>query len=215
MPSRATPLINGQIYHVYNRGTEKRRIFETGRDFSRFMQTTNYYQLEGPKPKFSNSWGPKISELDPNKKIVDIIALCLIPNHFHLLLKQLRDGGITEFVSKISNSYTKYFNIKHKRIGLLFQGEFKSVLIETDEQLLHLSRYIHLNPVSSFLAKKPEDWEWSSYREYLNLVSSSFFAKEIVLNQFKSIDKYKRFVNDQISYAQELERIKHQIIEDN
>lgn len=213
MPSRPIPFIDGQVYHVFNRGTEKRRIFETRRDFQRFIQTLIYYQIEGPKPKFSNSFGPKIHEIDLNKKIVEIISYSLMPNHFHFELRQLRDGGITEFISKLSNSYTKYFNIKHKRVGLLFQGEFKAVLVENDQQLIHLSRYIHLNPVVSFLAKKPEDYEWSSYREYVSDVSKPICSKEIVLNQFKSKDDYKKFVEDHIAYAQELELIKHQLID--
>lgn len=211
MPARTIPLVNDQFYHIYNRGVEKRRIFENRRTYTRFLKTLNYYQLEGPKPKFSNFIKYKLFEPDPNKKIVDIICYCLMPNHFHFLIKQLREGGVSEFISKLINSYTKYYNIKFDRVGPLLQGPFKAVLIESDEQLVHISRYIHLNPISSFLVKKPEDYEWSSYNEYLD--GKGICAKEEILNFFKSVTDYKEFVNDQIDYAQRLELIKHQLLD--
>lgn len=212
MPARIIPLVNDQFYHIYNRGVEKRRIFENRRTYTRFLQALSYYQLEGPKPKFSNFIKYKSFELNPTKKIVGIICYCLMPNHFHFLLKQLKEGGVSEFIGKLTNSYTKYYNIKFDRIGPLLQGQFKAVLIESDEQLVHVSRYIHLNPVSSFLVKKPEDYEWSSYDEYLNN-NKGICSKEVILNFFKSVADYKNFVDDQIAYAQELELIKHQLLD--
>lgn len=212
MPSRAIPFINGQIYHVYNRGTEKRRIFESQRDYQRFLKTLNYYHFKGPKPKFSQFSPNGLFKPDLSKKIVEILTFCLMPNHFHLLLKQVRDGGITELVSKLSNSYTKYFNIKHSRTGLLLQGEFKSVLIESGEQLIHVSRYIHLNPIASFLVRDLNDYQWSSYKEYVNN-SNGFCSKDDILGFFKSTESYQQFCLDQVSYAQSLERIKHTLID--
>lgn len=212
MPARIIPLVNDQFYHVYNRGVEKRRIFENRRTYTRFLQTINYYRLEGPKPKFSNFIQYKSFEPNPDKKVVDIICYCLMPNHFHFLVKQLKEGGISEFISKLANSYTKFYNIKFDRVGPLLQGQFKAVLIESDEQLVHVSRYIHLNPASSFLVKKPEDYEWSSYNEYLNN-NKGVCSKEEILNFFKSAADYKKFVDDQIAYAQELKLIKHQLLD--
>lgn len=214
MPSRKIPLVNDQVYHIYNRGTEKRRIFLNRRDYQRFLKTLQYYQYDGPKPKFSHFSQAKSLKLNLSKKIVEIWVYCLMPNHFHLLLKQIRDGGITEFISKLTNSYTKYFNTKHDRVGLLFQGEFKSTLVEKDEQLLHVQRYIHLNPVSSFLVEKPEDWEWSSYNEYLGTDDKKICVKEEILGFFKSIKEFKKFTDNQIDYARKLELIKHQLLED-
>ncbi len=211
MPNRITPLINGQFYHVYNRGVEKRRIFENRRTYTRFLQAIGYYQLEGPKPKFSNFIKYKLFEPDPDKKIVEIICYCLMPNHFHFLIKQLKENGVSEFIGKLTNSYTKYYNVKFDRVGPLLQGQFKAVLIESDEQLIHVSRYIHLNPVSSFLVKKPEDYEWSSYNEYLN--GKGMCTKKEILNFFQSVMDYKKFVDDQIDYAQKLEVIKHQLLD--
>lgn len=211
MPTRIIPLVNDQFYHVYNRGVEKRRIFDNRRTYTRFLQAVSYYQLVGPKPKFSNFIKYKSFEPNPNKKIAEIICYCLMPNHFHFLVKQLKEGGVSEFISKLTNSYTKYYNIKFNRIGPLLQGRFKAVLMESDEQLMHISRYIHLNPVSSFLVQKPEDYEWSSYNEYLN--GKRMCAKEEILSFFKSVKDYKKFIDDQIDYAQKLELIKHQLLD--
>lgn len=136
-----------------------------------------------------------------------------MPNHFHLLLKQNIDNGITEFAGKFSNSYTKYYNTKYNRIGPLFQGEFKAIIIESDEQLVHVSRYIHLNPTSSNLVKNLDQYEWSSYPEYLGQVKNGFCDKEVVLGHFKKIKDYQQFVLDQAGYAQELEFIKHQLLD--
>lgn len=213
MPSRIFPFANGYFYHVYNRGSEKRLIFGSRRDYQRFIKILNYYQYLGPKPKFSHFSQFQSFKPDSSRRIVDIISYCLMPNHFHLLLKQLVDGGITEFVSKVSNSYTKYYNTKYNRVGPLFQGEFKSVLVEKDEQLTHLSRYIHLNPKVSLLVKDLESYEWSSYKEYLGQ-NNGFCVKENILGFFKNSQAYKQFVLDQIDYGERLEQIKHQVLEE-
>ncbi len=212
MPSRIIPFVNGEYYHIFNRGVAKMPIFHNYYDYSRFIKTMLYYLIEGPKPKFS-IFTPTITKLDTTKKIVEIICYCLMPNHFHFLLKQTIDGGITEFASKLSNSYTKYFNVKQKRVGPLLQGEFKAVHIETNDQLIHLSRYIHLNPLVSYMVKDLEGYLWSSYLEYIDLTNSSICSKEIILNQFKSPQEYKQFVLDQEDYGKQLEAIKHQLID--
>ncbi len=213
MPSRIVPLVNNYFYHIYNRGSEKKPIFGSRKDHQRFIKTMNYYQFLGPKPKFSHFSQFQKFKPDPSKKIVDIVCYCLMPNHFHFLLKQLVDGGITEFVGKLSNSYTKYYNTKHNRVGPLLQGEFKSVLIEKDEQLIHISRYIHLNPRVSLVTKDLDNYEWSSYKEYL-AQTGGFCAKQEILNFFKNPKAYQQFVLDQIDYGERLEQIKHQVLEE-
>lgn len=215
MPSRIFPFVNGQYYHVYNRGTEKRLIFKTQRDHHRFFETMHYYQFEGPKPRFSKSFNsPLKPDTNKNKKIVDIICYCLMPNHFHFLLRQLEEGGITEFVSKLANSYTKYFNTKHRRVGPLFQGEFKAILVESDEHFIHLSRYIHLNPLVSHLIKDLSFYKWSSYNEFIE-GSKGICNKEEILAHFKTAEKYKKFIMDRADYAEKLELIKHQLLEED
>lgn len=214
MPGRITPLVNGEIYHVYNRGSSKQKIFIQPRDYKRFQQTFYYYQFIGPKPKFSNYAKSKLNLFKlSNEKIVEIISYCLMPNHFHFLIKQLEDSGISIFISQLTNSYTKYFNTKYSNVGALLQGVFKSVLVESDEQLLHLSRYIHLNPIVQALTKNLDTYPWSSYSEYKNAVGFYSFPEEI-LKFFPSSEAYCQFVQDQIDYGLTLENIKHQLLEE-
>lgn len=213
MPLRIIPFVNDSIYHIYNRGNEKRPIFHTRRDYSRFIKAAQYYQLEGPKPKFSNFSKGGLFKPSLDKKIVAILCFCIMPNHFHFMVRQLKDGGVVEFIRKLSDSYTKYYNIKHERVGPLLQGRFKAVLVESDEQFIHLSRYIHLNPLVSFLIKDLKQYEWSSYNEYIKN-SNGICSKEDILGFFKTSKKYEQFVLDQIDYGKQLELLKHKIIEE-
>lgn len=206
------PLVNGEFYHVFNRGVAKMQIFKNSYDYSRFIKTMRYYSILGPKPRFS-IFTPTTLGLDNTKKIVDIVCFCLMPNHFHILLQQKNEGGISEFLSKLSNSYTRYFNERSKRIGPLLQGVFKAIHVETDEQLIHLSRYIHLNPIVSFIVRDLESYQWSSYPEYLNLLHDEICAKDIILGQFKSSKGYKQFVLDQVDYSKKLERVEHLLLD--
>lgn len=220
---RKVVLANNQIYHLYNRGIDHKPVFTTKWEFQRAIDVIKFYQFADLPFRFSQLLKLPSEERikiltdisSENRKLVEIIAYCLMPNHFHLMVKQLQDGGITKFVSNFTNSYTKYFNAKHERKGHLFEGLFKAVLVTADEQLIHLSRYIHLNPVSSFIIKDEdlENYTWSSLPEYLNLSSSSFCQKDIILNQFPSIKAYRQFILDQVKYAQELDKIKHLTIE--
>lgn len=224
MPSnRKIVFANDEIYHVFNRGVEKRPTFISKRELERALLTLDFYRFSKLPFKLSRLLTlPEDERLkviqyiyDECQKIVEIIGFCLMPNHFHFLLKQKQDGGISTFVSNFTNSYTKYFNTKHERVGHLFQGQFKAVHIGFNEQLIHVSRYIHLNPVSSFLIKPDqlENYYWSSYPEYIKTPAKSIADKEVILEQFSSVDKYKQFVLDQVDYAQKLEQIKHLILE--
>ena len=145
-----------------------------------------------------------------SEKLVEIISYCLMPSHFHLVLRQLMDNGISIFISNICNSYTRYFNLKHNRKGPLWQGRFKNVLVENDEQLLHLTRYIHHNPVTSNFVDDPSEWAYSSYKEYIQDTGEK-------LCKFDILDikpgAYKRFVLSQKDYQKRLHIIKKQIIE--
>lgn len=212
MPYRTIPLVNGQIYHIYNRGAEKKPIFANKKDYQRILKLLAYYHLEGPKPKFSH-FSTTTHTIDPKKRIVEIIAFCLMPNHFHLLIKQIKNHGVSEFMAKLSNSYTKFFNVKYDRIGALLQGQFKATLIEDDEQFVHVLRYIHLNPTSAYLVENPDEYQWSSHKEYLDQ-AAGFCTKKEVLDFFPSLADYKQFILNQVDCAQTLELIKHKILED-
>lgn len=214
MPYRTIPLVNDQFYHIYNRGVNKGLIFKGARDHQRFIKALAYYQLEGPKPKFSHFTSSSLVRPDPNKKIVEIISYCLMPNHFHLLVRQTKNNGISEFISKLTNSYTKYFNTKRARVGPLLQGQFKAVLVETDEQLLHLSRYIHLNPLVSLLISDLSKYQWSSYAEF-NQEKEGLCNKQVILSEFKSPYAYRQFVMDRADYGKNLEVIKHKLLDEH
>jgi len=215
MPRRIIPFANNELYHIYNRGVEKREIFTQPRDYKRFLKACYYYQFLGSTQsfsKFSKSQLNTFKSLNENK-LVEIICYCLMPNHFHFLIRQLKSNGASIFISHLTNSYTKYFNTKYIRIGPLLQGTFKALIVESDEQFIHLSRYIHLNPIVSGLVKDLSQYPWSSYHEYMQGKGMICSVNEI-LNLFPSVDEYKEFIEDQIDYGTTLEIIKHQALDE-
>lgn len=214
MPGRAISLVVGGYYHIFNRGNEKRNIFSQSRDHKRFFKTLYYYQFIGPKPSFSKFSKSDLNsfKLNPENKLIQILCYCLMPNHFHFLVKQLKENGISTFVSHLSNSYTKYFNIKYDRVGALFQGAFKSELIDTEEQLIHVSRYIHLNPVVAGLTKDLGSYPWSSYHEFAS-GNEIICSISQILDFFPSFEKYWEFLEAQIDYGTTLEILKRQTID--
>lgn len=212
MPGRIIPLVTDGYYHIFNRGSDKRDIFLLPRDYDRFQKTFYYYKFLGPKPRFSKYTKSNLFKPILSEKFVEVLCFALMPNHFHFLVKQFKDGGVSKFMSQLCNSYTKYFNTKHRRIGPLLQGAFKAVRIESEEQLIHVSRYIHLNPVVSGIVKKPENYRWSSYVEYLNNIPFYCSISEII-SFFSSSRKYQEFVEDQIDYGTTLELIKHELLD--
>lgn len=223
MPLRSTPLVTGEFYHVYNRGIARQPVFLSKRDYERFILTLSYYRFLNPPVKLSRllqlSEGIRkdyIAGLEgKGEKLANIVSFVLMPNHFHLLLKQTTDNGISTFMRLAINSWTRYFNTKHSRPGALFQGAFKAVHIETDEQLIHLSRYIHLNPLVSYVVKEKNflSYPWSSLPDYLG-GKSPLVELEIILSQFSSPSAYQKFVMDQADYAKKLAEIKYLTFKD-
>ena len=134
-------------------------------------------------------------------------------NHLHFLLRQLTDNGISIFMSKLTNSYTRYLNTKKERNGPFFQGRFKSVRIESNEQLLHVSRYIHLNPLVAGLVSNLSNYSWSSYSSYIGSEEDGLSSPEFILKNFKTKNDYEQFLLNQIDYAKSLEQIKHIIMD--
>ncbi len=222
MAGRKVVLATGEYYHIFNRGIARLPTYFSKRDYERFLLTLSYYRFRDVPGKLSRFLSlPQETRHDiskslekSQKSIVEIVCFVLMPNHFHLLLKQTNEGGITMFMSKTTNSYTRYVNTKQNRVGDLFQGVFKAVRVETNEQLMHLSRYIHLNPVVSHVVRDDEliKYPWSSFTDYVG-VSHSFVTKDVVMSQFKTTASYKKFVFDQVEYGKRLEEIKHLIVE--
>lgn len=224
MPGRLVPIVTNEIYHVFNRGVASQPTFFNKRDYDRAFESFLYYQNANLPFKYSHFLSLSIkarSELlesfaKQKNFLVEIISYCFMPNHFHFLLRQAKDGGIAKFIGNFTNSYTRFINTKLERAGPLFTGKFKAIRIETQEQLVHVSRYIHLNPYTSFVVKTLEDLEnysYSSFPEFLKKTSSSFYSKEIINSGFKNIKAYRQFVFDQADYQRRLDRIKHLLLD--
>ena len=134
-----------------------------------------------------------------------------MPNHFHLLVKQIKDNNILSSLSSFSNSYSKYFNLKHEQEGPVFQGRFQAVRIITNEQFLHVNRYIHLNPYTSSIIKSIKelnDYPYSSLKEYLHPSQTNICETATILDEFKSRLDYQNFILDQADYQKQLHQIK-------
>ncbi len=223
MAGRKIVFATDEYYHVFNRGIARQPTFFSKRDYDRFLLTLSYYRFADVQVKLSRflqlSLGDRenlLADLKKrNKKHIDILCYALMPNHFHLLLRQSSDAGVSTFLSKVTNSYTRYVNTKQERVGDLFQGVFKAVHIETDEQLVHVSRYIHINPFVSYIIKKEQllTYPWISLHEYMGN-TSGMLDTSIVLSHFKTAKAYEQFVFDQLDYAKKLEDIKHLLIEE-
>lgn len=194
----------GEYYHIFNRGVNKQLIFHEAIDWARFLFLILYFQSP---VTFQNIGRPtkefvKHSVFNINndeiikKRHVELVAFCLMPNHFHLIVKEVEEGGISQYMQRILNSYTKYFNTKYKKSGHLFQGPYKAVHIKNNEQLLYLSAYIHRNPreLINWLGKE-DKYQWSSYQD---MTRQNRFEKllnsDIITGQFKNKKDYNNFV---------------------
>ena len=147
-----------------------------------------------------------------SKKLVDVFSYCFMPTHFHFLLKQTEDNGISKFISQFENSYTRYFDTRNERQGGIFLNQFKAKRIELGEVLLHVQRYIHLNPYSSCLVKDIDqliNYEYSSLSEYLDDRITGLCNQESVMSLFKNKKMFRSFTLDQAEYQRNLEYIKH------
>lgn len=224
MPYRHTPLVKGEIYHIYNRSIARQPIFLTNLYYQRAYETLSYYNNLNPPVRFSHFSrlptplkNKMLENLNKdNQKIVQILAFCFMPNHVHFLIKEIRVKGITTFMRKFQNSYAKYFNTKTERSGSLFQSMFKAVRILTDEQLLHVARYIHLNPITAFILNnigQLSNYPWSSYPIYIGRQSSELVSTDKILSFFTSKNKFIKFTEDQVDYQRELDKIKHLLLE--
>ncbi len=157
MPSRIQPIITDEIYHVFNKSSDRKNIFTYSADNREFENILNYYRHVYTPIRYSRykeSSLQRKNEINTqfhidNEWIADILAYCIMPTHYHLLLKQRTDGGISKYIGITQNAYTRYFNTKYHRKGHLFVHEFRAVWISTEEQLKHMMRYINLNPYSS------------------------------------------------------------------
>ncbi len=217
---RRIPLAVGEYYHVYNRGVEKRDIFWDDRDYRRFLALL--YLCNGTdtvhmqKLRTENSSYQDIFSVERSEPLVAIGAFCLMPNHFHLLIKEMRDGGISLFMKKLLTAYAMYANKRHDRSGVLFQGRFRSEYVGTDNYFRYIYAYIHLNPIKlidpewkenglqsvSAAAAYLDKYPYSSYASYLgkNFPEASILDKTEFPNFFIGKESFEKFHRYWLSY---------------
>ena len=210
MPARNSIKIyaDNSYYHIYNRGVEKRLIFLDSQDYGVFLSyLKEYLTLKNEKELNERLSNPNTSYKEKDKILkllrmnnfygeITLLAYCLMPNHFHLILKESSGHSISELMLSLQTSYSKAINKRTHRVGHLFQGTFKDKCIGKTEYLVHLSRYIHLNPTLAGLVDLPEDWEFSSYRDYIGLRQGTLVEKETILSEFDDAGSYRKFVMD-------------------
>ncbi len=199
---RNTTFVIGEYYHIYNRGTDKRNIVSDVFDVQRFLQSMDEFNSEEPIGSiFQNSFPQNDKLSGPTTKLVNVIAYCLNPNHYHFILEQLVDGGISEFIKRLGGGYTRYFNERYDRTGGLFQGKFKSIHIDSNEYLLYLSAYVNKNYEVHQLSGRTTKLIRSSWGEYAGDLPKerSICEKNIILEQFKNVKIYERFVDDVVN----------------
>lgn len=217
MPIRKIPLVKDEMYHIYTRSISGIKIFASPDDYERLINAMVYYSIANPPCKLSIfndlARSNKAPEIDNSKLLINMIAYCIMPTHIHMVIKEIADNGISNFVNLILKSYGRYFNLKYERNGPLWQGPFKNVAVKTPEQLLHLTRYVHLNPVTAFIVNKPEDWPYSSYREYINTCGGRKICDFESFIENLEVSSYKEFVNSQIDHQRELSILKRLTLE--
>ena len=192
------------FYHIYNRGVAKGDIFKNKSDYKKFLSYLKLYlslptDLQGVSLKVSPS-----RQLKNHAESIDLHSYCLMPNHFHLLIFQKEETAINYFMRSLATKYSLYFNRKYKRVGPLFQGTYKAVIVESEEQFVYLSKYIHRNPVAAtserlLEGEKLENYKYSSYENYLGLFKQSWVKTSEVLSYFSKtnpINSYKNFIEE-------------------
>jgi len=198
---RKNNFVNGEYYHVFNRGVDKRKIIMDEEDSKRFFNSIKEFNVTDPigsiyentfrKKKLGGSTS-KFANIKSDDKMVNFICYCVNPNHYHFLLEQVSDNGIEKFMQRLGTGYTMFFNNKYHRSGSLFQGRYKSTHIDSNDYLIHLSAYINLNDKVHRLGGSTSK---SSANEYFNNIEG-FCKKDIILGQFRNMADYKEFAEN-------------------
>jgi REP element-mobilizing transposase RayT len=172
MSARIVKFQAGEYYHVFNRGANRRPIF---------LSSENYLYLTGKIEKYA-SFG------------IRVVAYCLMPNHYHFLLRQTGDYSVSEFMQSVFNAYTKAFNKMYKRTGTLFEGPFKAIEVLKEDHLMHLCRYIHRNPLEAGLVRDMSDWPYSNFAEWTGKRTGNLVDRDFMNEYFPEYSKYEAFV---------------------
>lgn len=201
MPQRNTlkTYIEQSYYHIYNRGVNKERIFLDEKDYKVFLSYLKLYLLLPNLQRDSLKVAPSRHLKNFNEQ-VKLIAYCLMPNHYHLLIWQKEADRINFFMRSLATKYARYFNRKYKRTGPVFESAYKAVLVESEKQLIYLTKYIHRNPIEFLPTKRLfVGYKYSSYSNYLGKFNQSWVEKENILSLFSKNNKhnsYESFVEE-------------------
>jgi len=219
---RKTIFANKEYYHIYNRGVDGRKIFLDDSDYHRFL--ISMILLNDKKEGLLEQWrnlkkcNRNISFLDFRRlnlrnPLVDFVAYCLNPNHYHFILRQLEDGGIKKIMHKLGTAYTMYFNRKQKRSGALFQGRFKSINVDSNEYLLYLSAYVNKNNFIHGYGN--QSWKYSSFGEYENNRGRINLCDcNPILSQFRNLKDYEDFLKINSEYLKKKKEDQKYLLED-
>ncbi len=236
MPAKHTikEFVRDSVYHLYNRGVEKQPIFRDAQDFGVFLSYLKDYLVPkdeaGLQQILTNPESPwrekdralKLLRLNNFSDTIDLLCYCLMPNHFHLLVKQAEATTIDRFMNSLCTRYTMYFNKKYKRVGPLFQSVYKAVLVQTDAQLFYLTRYIHRNPLGNgrykTLASQGialRSWNYGSYPEYLGKRQTGWVKPQEILQNFSTsgFTSYVSFVDGKDTEESSVEEIAQLMID--
>ena len=243
MINKRLPPVNGEIYHIVIRAVEGSKLFRDKQDYLQIIHNLFEFNDEKPvsskfrvlrcinkKMKLTRNEIVNFGSCEQEKRemLVQIFAFCLMPNHVHLLVRQIKDGGITKFMRKTGAGYANYYNQKYKRTGHLFQGRYRMVHVKNDKQLITVFVYIHTNPIAIIYPgwkekgianfKKAvdfiENYKWSSYSDYLeNRNFPSVTAREWLTRELGGVREARRFVNDWLELKRELIDLKQVAIE--
>lgn len=178
MPHRTIQFAQGQYYHIYNRGVEHRPIFREEENYLFVLRLVKRY----------------VGALN-----ISVIAYCLMPNHYHFLLRQDSEEPAGLLPQRVFNSYTKAFNKRYNRTGTLFEGRYKAVHVDKDSYLLHLCRYIHANPVKDGLVAHLSEWSYSNYQEWIGTRNGTLVDRSFVHDLFPPGQTYEQFVRDYLA----------------
>ncbi len=212
---RKVAFAEGEYYHLYNRGVDKRQIYMTDLDRDRFIKLLLIANSQDHF-KFRDFQNKSLLDIGRGDPLVAIGAYVLMPNHFHILVKEINPGGISAFMEKLLTGYSSYFNKRYQRVGALFQGTFKAQHADNDQYLKYLFAYIHLNPIKlidknwkengitdKIAAKKfLREFAYSSYRSYVQKESE----EKVILtlsefpHYFKENDSFENFITEWLEY---------------
>ncbi|MCK4354861.1 transposase [Candidatus Parcubacteria bacterium] len=241
MPVVRPPLVNGEIYHIVIHAVDPLKLFRDEKNYLRMVHDLFEFNNENPaswhyrqyyenRSRSIDKGFKKIKVKEKRKLLVEILGFCLMPNHVHLLVRQVKDGGISKFMRKIGAGYGIYYNQKYQRKGHIFQGKYRIVHIRNEEQLKTVFVYIHTNPVALVFSKWKEqgirikdlnkvikfleDYRWSSYSDYLQIKNfPSLTSREFLFKIMGGVKGCREFVNDWLQCKKELADYKYITIE--